>query len=236
MVNFLNVTTISFCREGFRLSQEEARSSFGDDRMLIEKYIDNPRHIELQVRCIIRIWHPCGVSTRNNFLERGLSLAGNNPLEGSHSWWKPHTDVISVLLYWTNTKHKRGKNYKHQRFWISTRCLPCWTSFTVRSLGKLCRCSGIILQASGDYSTNPWLLPWIIQLIHELLTLLMLRLLSFKAQGCKDFWKNIWTLSYWYSLESSCWGLSNEYPFARVSVIFQVFRIILYWQNEPPAA
>ena len=38
-------------REGFRLSKAEAKSSFGDDRMLIEKYIDNPRHIEIQVLC-----------------------------------------------------------------------------------------------------------------------------------------------------------------------------------------
>lgn len=37
------------CREGFRLSKAEAASSFGDDRMLCEKYIDNPRHIEMQV-------------------------------------------------------------------------------------------------------------------------------------------------------------------------------------------
>ncbi|XP_072035304.1 propionyl-CoA carboxylase alpha chain, mitochondrial-like isoform X2 [Amphiura filiformis] len=36
-------------REGFRLSSQEAASSFGDDRLLIEKYIDNPRHIEVQV-------------------------------------------------------------------------------------------------------------------------------------------------------------------------------------------
>ncbi len=36
-------------RDGFRLSQQEAASSFGDDRMLVEKYIDDPRHIEMQV-------------------------------------------------------------------------------------------------------------------------------------------------------------------------------------------
>ncbi|XP_041646249.1 propionyl-CoA carboxylase alpha chain, mitochondrial [Cheilinus undulatus] len=36
-------------REGFRFSSLEAASSFGDDRLLIEKYIDNPRHIEIQV-------------------------------------------------------------------------------------------------------------------------------------------------------------------------------------------
>ena len=37
-------------REGFRLSSQEASSSFGDDRLLVEKFIDNPRHIEIQVR------------------------------------------------------------------------------------------------------------------------------------------------------------------------------------------
>src|SRR5690606_12382119 len=31
-------------REGFRLSRSEARSSFGDDRVFIEKFIVNPRH------------------------------------------------------------------------------------------------------------------------------------------------------------------------------------------------
>ncbi|KAK7901546.1 hypothetical protein WMY93_018315 [Mugilogobius chulae] len=36
-------------RDGFRFSSQEAASSFGDDRLLIEKYIDNPRHIEIQV-------------------------------------------------------------------------------------------------------------------------------------------------------------------------------------------
>ncbi|KAF5399028.1 Propionyl-CoA carboxylase alpha chain [Paragonimus heterotremus] len=38
-------------REGYRLSKAEAKASFGDDRMLIEKFIDNPRHIEIQVLC-----------------------------------------------------------------------------------------------------------------------------------------------------------------------------------------
>ncbi|XP_073256263.1 propionyl-CoA carboxylase alpha chain, mitochondrial-like [Porites lutea] len=36
-------------KEGFRLSSQEASSSFGDDRLLVEKFIDNPRHIEIQV-------------------------------------------------------------------------------------------------------------------------------------------------------------------------------------------
>ena len=35
--------------EGFRASTSEAKSSFGDDRIFIEKYIEDPRHIEIQV-------------------------------------------------------------------------------------------------------------------------------------------------------------------------------------------
>jgi propionyl-CoA carboxylase alpha chain len=35
--------------EGFSLAQSEARSSFGDDRIFIEKFIEQPRHIEIQV-------------------------------------------------------------------------------------------------------------------------------------------------------------------------------------------
>ena len=30
-------------------ARREAKAAFGDDRMLIEKYVDNPRHIEVQV-------------------------------------------------------------------------------------------------------------------------------------------------------------------------------------------
>jgi len=36
-------------RESFRLAGSEALSSFGDDRIFIEKFIENPRHIEIQV-------------------------------------------------------------------------------------------------------------------------------------------------------------------------------------------
>ena len=50
------------------------------------------------------------------------------------------------------------------------------------------------------------------------------------------FGKTISTLSSWYSLDSSCWVLSDEYPYARVSVIFQDFCTILLWPNKLPAA
>ena len=35
--------------EGFGSCRNEARSSFGDDRVFIEKYVEQPRHIEIQV-------------------------------------------------------------------------------------------------------------------------------------------------------------------------------------------
>jgi len=36
-------------REGFRAARSEAKSSFGDERILIEKFVEKPRHIEIQV-------------------------------------------------------------------------------------------------------------------------------------------------------------------------------------------
>jgi propionyl-CoA carboxylase alpha chain len=36
-------------RDGFRSAASEAKSSFGDDRIFIEKFIEQPRHIEIQV-------------------------------------------------------------------------------------------------------------------------------------------------------------------------------------------
>ncbi|ODN05212.1 Propionyl-CoA carboxylase alpha chain, mitochondrial [Orchesella cincta] len=37
--------------EGFNLAKNEAKASFGDDRILIEKFVVNPRHIEIQILC-----------------------------------------------------------------------------------------------------------------------------------------------------------------------------------------
>ncbi len=37
------------CLDGFERAANEARSSFGDDRIFIEKFIEEPRHIEIQI-------------------------------------------------------------------------------------------------------------------------------------------------------------------------------------------
>ena len=41
--------TLDEVKDGFVSAQNEARSSFGDDRVFVEKFIEQPRHIEIQV-------------------------------------------------------------------------------------------------------------------------------------------------------------------------------------------
>ncbi len=57
--------------EGFERSRSEAKSSFGDDRIFIEKFIENPRHIEIQVlgdkhgACLYLHERECSIQRRN---------------------------------------------------------------------------------------------------------------------------------------------------------------------------
>jgi propionyl-CoA carboxylase alpha chain len=37
------------CRDGFERATNEAKSSFGDDRVFAEKFVEEPRHIEIQI-------------------------------------------------------------------------------------------------------------------------------------------------------------------------------------------
>lgn len=58
-------------QEGFHSSKNEAASSFGDDRIFIEKFITHPRHIEMQVlsdscgNCIFLGERECSIQRRN---------------------------------------------------------------------------------------------------------------------------------------------------------------------------
>jgi len=58
-------------REGFQSSKNEAASSFGDDRIFIEKFVTQPRHIEIQVladshgKCIYLGERECSIQRRN---------------------------------------------------------------------------------------------------------------------------------------------------------------------------
>jgi len=58
-------------REGFQSSKNEAKNSFGDDRIFIEKFVTQPRHIEIQVlgdkhgNCIYLGERECSIQRRN---------------------------------------------------------------------------------------------------------------------------------------------------------------------------
>ncbi len=57
--------------EGFASSQNEAAASFGDDRIFIEKFVAQPRHIEIQVladahgNCVYLHERECSIQRRN---------------------------------------------------------------------------------------------------------------------------------------------------------------------------
>ncbi len=57
--------------EGFTACQNEARNSFGDDRVFIEKFVEEPRHIEIQVlgdahgHCVYLHERECSIQRRH---------------------------------------------------------------------------------------------------------------------------------------------------------------------------
>jgi propionyl-CoA carboxylase alpha chain len=61
----------SEAREGFQSSKNEAAASFGDDRIFIEKFVTQPRHIEIQVladqhgNCVYLHERECSIQRRN---------------------------------------------------------------------------------------------------------------------------------------------------------------------------
>ncbi|KAI8997364.1 VTC domain-containing protein [Pilobolus umbonatus] len=74
-------------RDGYKLAKQESQSSFGDDRLLIEKYIDNPRHIEMQIlgdnygNVIYLPERECSIQRRNQkVIEESPSVHMDNEL------------------------------------------------------------------------------------------------------------------------------------------------------------
>ena len=59
------------CREGFDSCRNEARNAFGDDRVFIEKFVEEPRHIEIQLigdahgNCIYLQERECSIQRRH---------------------------------------------------------------------------------------------------------------------------------------------------------------------------
>ncbi|WP_025770951.1 acetyl-CoA carboxylase biotin carboxylase subunit [Thioalkalivibrio sp. HK1] len=59
------------CRDGFARAASEARTSFGDERIFIEKFIEEPRHIEIQLladrhgNCVYLGERECSIQRRH---------------------------------------------------------------------------------------------------------------------------------------------------------------------------
>ena len=63
--------TLDDVRDGFIAAQNEARNAFGDDRVFVEKFIEQPRHIEIQLiadshgNCVYLAERECSIQRRH---------------------------------------------------------------------------------------------------------------------------------------------------------------------------
>lgn len=63
--------TLESVRDGFIAAQNEARNAFGDDRVFVEKFIEQPRHIEIQLiadaqgNCVYLGERECSIQRRH---------------------------------------------------------------------------------------------------------------------------------------------------------------------------
>ncbi|KAI9316712.1 carbamoyl-phosphate synthase L chain, ATP binding domain-containing protein, partial [Dichotomocladium elegans] len=88
-------------QEGFKLAKQESMSAFGDDRMLIEKYIDQPRHIEIQIlgdnhgNVVYLPPRECSIQRRNQkVVEESPSVHIDNA-----TWHKMGRQAVALAKY-----------------------------------------------------------------------------------------------------------------------------------------
>jgi len=88
--------------EGFQSSKNEAAASFGDDRIFIEKFITQPRHIEIQVlgdkhgNCIYLNERECSIQRRQ---QKVIEEAGETAIAGATGDREGIVREMSDLLY-----------------------------------------------------------------------------------------------------------------------------------------
>lgn len=75
---------------GFRIAQAEAKAAFGDDRIYIEKFIEKPRHIEVQIigdsfgNVVALGERECSIQRRHQKLVEESPSPGVSPKERKH--------------------------------------------------------------------------------------------------------------------------------------------------------
>ena len=83
-------------------AKSEARSSFGDDVMLVEKYISSPRHIEVQVfadkygNCVALGERDCSIQRRHQKVIEESPAPGLNPSTREDLWAKARSAALAV--------------------------------------------------------------------------------------------------------------------------------------------
>ena len=85
--------------------KREAISSFGDDHVLVEKYITRPRHIEIQVfgdshgNCVYLFERDCSVQRRHQKVLEEAPAPGMTPARRARRWAKAAVDAAKAVGY-----------------------------------------------------------------------------------------------------------------------------------------
>lgn len=85
-------------KQAFRLSSREAAAAFGDDRIFIERYVEHPRHVEIQLiadahgNVVYLPERECSVQRRNQKVGEQGGVWGNEDVRASWAW------VTSVVV------------------------------------------------------------------------------------------------------------------------------------------
>ena len=98
-------------------ARAEARGAFGNDAVLIEKYVDKPRHIEVQVfgdgtRAVHLFERDCSLAAAASEGDRGSARAGHDATRCARRWARrrcarPRRSAIRARARWSSSSTAR---------------------------------------------------------------------------------------------------------------------------------
>ncbi len=107
-------------REGFEATKQRGLASFGDDRVFIEKFIESPRHIEIQVlgdqhgNIVYLGERECSIQRRHQKVVGGSAVALRDPGDaqgdgraggraGRARWAIPRAGTVELIVCGADT-------------------------------------------------------------------------------------------------------------------------------------